>query len=248
DKHNLAQGMALYTFDAEEAQFLEISVTPTLISSMIPDLWVFNFGRAEFEYVSYRWIGDMASPRLGLIQRETGTASDPVEVGYQSPYDGKTVLLVQTAEGGGGINDVFTLRVEAPAPPGNDTCAQAGPIALDANGEASFSWNMSAATNTVTYSGCNDYASGGPDSFFSVDLNDGDTIEVEMASDTFSEAMYLFTDCTAVKATCRAGAESGNPRRMVYTVPAGQGGTYIIGADSHVHAGWFDMTVKVTSH
>ena len=244
--HNLSQGMALYTFDGKEDQFIKITVTPTAITSMVPDLWVFNFGRAEFEYVSYRWFGDMASPRLGLIQRETALASEAISVGYQSPYDGKTLLLVQTADGAGSITDVFGLRIEVPAPPGNDTCAQAGPISLDANGEASFSWNMSSATNSITYSGCNSYPSDGPDTFFSVDLSDGDTIEVEMASDTFSESLYLFSDCADVKASCRAGAESGDPRRVVFTVPTGEGGTYIIGADSHGHAGWFDMNVKVT--
>lgn len=246
--HDLSKGLALYTFDAKEQQYVEISVTPKMVSDMVPDLWVFNFGRAEFEYVSYRWIGDTSSPRLGLIHRETATDSDAVSVGYQSPYEGKTMLLVQTASGGGTVGDRFDLRIEAPAPPGNDTCAQAGPLNLDANGEVSFEWNLATSTNTVTYSGCNPHASDGPDSFFTVDLNDGDTIEVEMAADGFSGALYLFTDCADVKGTCRAGSESGDPRRIVYTVPAGQGGTYILGADSHGHAGWFDMTVKVTSN
>lgn len=248
DNHNLSKGMALYTFEGKRNQYVEISVTPTLVSDMIPDLWVFNFGRAEFVYVSYRWIGDAASPRLGLVHRETGAASEAISAGYQSPYDGKTVLLVQTSTGSGSSTDRFSLRVEVPAPPGNDTCATAGPLALDANGEASFSWNMAAATNTVTYSGCNDYPSDGPDTFFRVDLSEGDTIEVEMASEEFSEALYLFTDCANVKASCKAGAESGDPRRLVYTVPAGLGGTYFIGADSHQHAGWFDMNVKVTGN
>ncbi len=244
--HTLGQGMALYTFEGKEKQFVEITVTPTLVSGMVPDLWVFNFGRAEFVYVSYRWIADMTSPRLGLIHRETGTSSAALKVGYQSPYDGTTVLLVQTAEGSGGLTDVFGLKVEVPNPPGNDTCAQAGPITLDANKEASFSWNMASATNTVTYSGCNSYPSDGPDTFFSLQLNEGDTVEVEMEAESFSAALYLFTDCASVKTSCRAGAESGTPRRIVYTVPPGGGGKYILGADSHGQAGWFDMRVKVT--
>ena len=167
-------------------------------------------------------------------------------VGYQSPYDGTTVLLVQTATGSGTASDAFNLTVEAPPPPGNDTCATAGPLALDSNGEASFTWNSSAATNSVNRSGCTDYASDGPDVFFKVDLQEGDTIDVTMHSDEFSASLYLFTDCQQIHASCRAGSEYGDPRQVTYTVPAGQAGTYVIGADSHVHAGWFDMAVKVT--
>lgn len=244
--HNLSQGMALYTFEGKEKQYVDITVTPTLISDMVPDLWVFNFGRAEFAYVSYQWVGDMSSPRMGLVHRETATSSEKISVGYQSPYDGTTVLLVQTSEGSGSITDVFGVKIESPPPPGNDTCEQAGPLSLNAGGEASFSWNMSSATNTITYSGCTDYPSDGPDTFFSVDLKAGDTIEVEMTADTFSASLYLFTDCANVKATCKGGSEYGKPRRVVYTVPSGAGGKYVIGADSHGHAGWFDMTVKVT--
>ncbi|HPB97299.1 MAG TPA: hypothetical protein PKW66_15375, partial [Polyangiaceae bacterium] len=73
--HNLSQGLALYTFEANAKQYVDITVTPTLISGLVPDLWIFNFGRPEFAFVNYRWVGDMSSPRLGLIHRETGTSS-----------------------------------------------------------------------------------------------------------------------------------------------------------------------------
>jgi hypothetical protein len=246
--HNLSQGMALYTFEARAKQYVDITVTPTMLSGLVPDLWIFNFGRPEFAYISYRWVGDMSSPRLGMIHREQGTSSKAITAGYQSPYDGITVLLVQSAGGSGSITDVFGLKVETPPPPGNDTCTHAGPIALDASGKASFSWNMSSATNTITYSGCTDYASDGPDTFFSVNLKDGETVEVEMTTDTFSASLYLFTDCSDVRTTCRGASEYGKPRRVVYTVPPGGGGKYIIAADSHEHAGWFDLDVKVTKN
>ncbi len=246
--HNLSKGMALYRFAGKANQYSEITVSPKLLASMVPDLWVFNLGRAEFEWVSYKWVGDMGSPRLGLIERKTGTSSDPVTIGYTSPYDGTTVLLVQTSNGSGSVLDSYDMSVTVPAAPGNDTCAKAGPIKLDASGHASFSWDSSPATNDLDHSGCSDYATPGPDVFFSVTLKAGDTLDVKMTSTEFSAALYVFPDCQDIKGTCVGASESGSPRHVVFTVPPGKDGTYVIAADSHNYGGSFDMDVQVTGN
>lgn len=246
--HNLSKGMALYTFEGKKNQYYEIKVSPKMLSNMIPDLWVFNFGRAEFAYVSYEWVGDMLSDQLGLIERKTATTNDPVSIGYTSPYDGTTMLLVQTSSGSGTVLHSFDLSVTAPAAPGNDTCQKAGAVQLDSSGHAAFTFSSAAATNDVANSGCTDYATSGPDVFFSVPLKEGDTLDVTMKSEEFSAALYLFTDCADTKTTCVAGSEYGTPRKVTYTVPPGKAGTYLIAADSHNLGGSFDMDVQVTGN
>ena len=243
--------LAFYTVDALENQYIEITVEPEGDTSKLkPDLWVFNFGTVEFPWVSYEWIEDPSSRQMALVERDRGAANgEPVTLGYLSPYEGRSLIMVQDdpdkEEPDAGFMDLFTISVSEPPPPVNDTCDAAESIVLDAAGSAVIAGNNAPATNTVEDRGCPGYPTVGPDVFYSLELQAGDTLELSLDDYLYSVTMTLFTDCGDPAGTCLALSERDRPRLINYTVPDGGGGTYYVGIDGYTRGGPYTLTVTV---
>jgi len=240
-------GLKFYTFEAGRNQYVEITVDGVLASDILPEIWVMNFGEAIWDWIYYRWAADPDAPGMGLVVAETAPAQfEPFTAGYVSPYDGMSLLLIMDASGEAGPLDLYNLTLNVPPPPSNDLCADAEPVALS-GGTAHIEGSNLTATDQVSELACTGGQSPGPEVFYSLALAGGDTVEIVMDSDEIGAALYLFTSCADIEGSCVAGSDSGTPERIEFQVPAGAGGTYIIGADANTRGGSFTLDVTVTS-
>jgi hypothetical protein len=142
-----------------------------------------------------------------------------------------------------------------PTPGGsNETPEAAEPITL-VGGTAMVSSDSSDVSQAVDLSmdSCVGGSTGGNDLFYSIDLAEGDTITIAVTpTSEWDPAIYLFTDSADPEGSCVAGADdkmSGDAETIMYTVPAGAEGTYIIGIDCFFSiatcGGPFDMDIEV---
>jgi len=251
DLQGPGSSLAFYTLDGLQDQYVEITVEPSGDDSKLkPDLWVFNFGRAEFVWISYEWIEDPSSRQMALVERERAEANgEPVSLLYLSPYEGRSLIMVQDdpdkEEPEAGFMDLFKITVSVPPPPDNDSCDGAEPVVLDAAGAAVIHGSNAAATDTVGVPGCPGYPTPGPDVFYRIELAAGDILDLSLDDYEYSVALTLFWDCGDPAGSCLALSESGRPRTIQYTVPELGGGAYYIGVDGHSRGGPFTLTVTV---
>jgi hypothetical protein len=239
-------GWDFYTFTAGKNQWTEISVYQRTFSDIQAEVWVFNFGAVVWDWIYYLWLPDSEADRLGVVMIETATAAgEDITIGYNSPYDGMTLVLIQDAGGQAGVLDLFDIEVSVPAAPANDACANAGAVSL-LGGSASISGDSRSATDTVTEGVCDGYIfDSGPEVFYSLSLNAGDTIDITLDGLDFNEALYLFTDCADVTTSTVASSNQSSPEQIIYEVPAGAGGTHYIGVDACGAGGSFTLDIVV---
>jgi hypothetical protein len=151
-----------------------------------------------------------------------------------------------------------TAEVTAEPTPGgsNETPETAEPITL-IGGTANVNADNTEASNAVSLSGdggcCVSNSTGGNDLFYSIGLTAGETITIIVTPiSDWDPAIYLFTDSADPEGSCVAGTDeemNGIPETIIYTVPLGGDGTYIIGVDSFftlsMGKGPFDMDIVV---
>ncbi len=239
--------LRFYTFEAGRNQYVEITVEPVLLSDIQPEIWVMNFGRAVFDWIAYVWRGDPDAPQLGLVVSETAPAQfEDFTAGYVSPYDGLSIALIMDASGDAGPFDLFNIELSVPPPPDNDQCDSAEAVELGGDGQASITASNLTATDDVSDPGCTGRLAEGPDVFYRLDLQAGQTVAIELDTEEFNSALTLFTDCADPAGSCVAGSDSGRPETVEYTVPDGAGGTYRIGVDAGGRGGTFTLSVSVT--
>jgi hypothetical protein len=245
DYQNLS-GWDFYSFTAHKNQWTEISVYQRTFSDIQAEVWVFNFGAVVWNWIYYLWLPDPEAERLGVVKIETATApGEDITVGYNSPYDGMSLVLIQDATGQATIMDLFDIEVSVPAAPANDACAAAEAVNLS-GGSASISGDSRSATDTVTEGVCDAYIfDAGPDVFYRLALNAGDTIDITLDGTDFNEALYLFTDCADVAGSTVAFSNESSPEVIRYEVPAGAGGTHYIGVDACGAGGSFTLDIVV---
>lgn len=237
-------GMDFYTFTGHENQWTEITIHQRSLSTMQAEVWVFNFGAVDWIWISYLWLPDPQAQRLGVIKIETATATgDDITVGYNSPYDGMSLVLVQDADGQPGLLDYFDISIGIPPAPANDSCATAEAVSLQ-GGSASITGDSRSANDTVTEGVCSGYIfDAGPDVFYSLPLAAGDNIDITLDGTDFNESLYLFTDCSDVAGSTVASSNESSPEHINYDVPAG--GTYYIGVDACGGGGSFTLDIAV---
>jgi hypothetical protein len=245
DYQNLS-GWDFYSFTAHKNQWTEISVYQRTFSDIQAEVWVFNFGSVFWNWTHYLWLTDPDAERLCAVIIEEATApGEDITVGYNSPYDGMTLILIQDATGQATIMDLFDIEVSIPPAPANDDCANAEAVTLS-GGSASISGDSRSATDSVTEGVCDRYISdSGPEVFYSLTLNAGDTVEITLDGTDFNEALYLFTDCADVAGSTVAFANEDSPEVINYEVPAGAGGTHYIGVDACGQGGDFTLDIVV---
>jgi hypothetical protein len=156
-----------------------------------------------------------------------------------------SLILIQDATGSPGIMDLFDIDVSVPAAPANDSCANAEAVTLS-GGSASISGDSRTATDSVTEGVCDgNIFDSGPEVFYSLTLNAGDTVEITLDGTDFNEALYLFTDCADVVGSTVAFSNEASPEVIEYEVPAGAGGTHYIGVDACGQGGDFTLDIVV---
>jgi hypothetical protein len=239
-------GWDFYSFTAHKNQWTEISVYQRGFSDIQAQVWVFNFGAVVWDWIYYLWLPDPNAERLGTVTIETAAAAgEDITVGYNSPYDGMSLVLIQDALGQAGFMDLFDIEVSIPAAPGNDACADAETVTLS-GGSASISGDSRSATDTVTEGVCDGYVfDSGPEVFYKLTLNAGDTIDITLDGLDFNEALYLFTDCADVTGSTVAFSNEASPEVINYEVPAGAGGLHYIGVDACGQGGSFTLDITV---
>jgi hypothetical protein len=128
-----------------------------------------------------------------------------------------------------------------PAPGGlNDTPETAEPVILE-GGAAQLTSDSTDASPSLTLSGdggcCISSSAPGNDLFYSLFLDDGDTIEIYLTPESdWDPLLYMFTNASDPEESCVAGVDDGmseDPESLIYTVPTGEGGTYIIAVDCY---------------
>jgi hypothetical protein len=240
-------GMTFYAYTGQKNQWAEISVYQRTFSDIQAEVWVFNFGAGVWDWVIERWVPDPDADRLGVAKIEAADARGAdLTFGYNCPYDGMNLILVQDIGGQAGVLDLFDIEVSIPPPPSNDTCTAAEAITLS-GGSASISGDSRSATDTVTKKVCTGYIfDAGPEVFYSLTLNAGDTVDITLDGIDFNESLYLFTDCNDVAGTIVASSNESSPEEITYEVPAGAGGTYYIGVDACGGGGSFTLDIVVT--
>ncbi|HWV37693.1 MAG TPA: hypothetical protein VN033_04350 [Vulgatibacter sp.] len=137
----------------------------------------------------------------------------------------------------------FTLRVTAPDPLPNDTCAAAAPLAVPGAASGDTTW----ATNEVAFplaESCTGYYVDAGEVFHAVTLEEDQTIEVELAPGPgFDAALYVMDACDAT--ACLAGADApgaGVVERLSFTAP--EAGTYFLVVDGAAGGGTYTLTVS----
>jgi hypothetical protein len=239
-------GMGFYTFTAGKNQYVDITVTPVALSDIQPRIWVMNFGEAVFDWIQYVWSGDPDSPQLALVAQGTAAAQgDALTVGYVSPYDGMSILLVSDEGGAAGILDLFNVKITVPPPPDNDTCAGAEPIALDGDGHATVTGSTLFAVDSGDQPMCTYWSTAGPDVYYSLELADGETVSAAADGDGRTPVLYLLRDCADPEGTCVAGSGYETLGSLEYTVPDGAGGTYLLAVDGYAQGVEFTLNVTV---
>ncbi|MBN1700006.1 MAG: hypothetical protein JW881_21025 [Spirochaetales bacterium] len=138
-----------------------------------------------------------------------------------------------------GPTDVPTAApTSEPTPAGsNETPENAEPVELVA-GSAQVAADNTDANQAVTMTpdSCVGWTTEGSDLFYSIALTGGETITIIITPDGWDPALYLFTDALNPEGSCVAGAEDegvDGQETIVYPVPVGEDGTYIIGVDSY---------------
>lgn len=239
-------GWDFYSFNAGKNQWIEIFIHQRAMSDIQAEVWVFNFGAVVWDWIYYLWIPDPEAERLGVISIDTATApGEDITVGYASPYDGMSMILIQDATGSPGVLDLFDIDVSVPAAPANDACASAEAVSLT-GGSANITGDSRTATDSVTEGVCDGYIfDSGPEVFYSLTLNAGDTVEITLDGTDFNEALYLFTDCADVVGSTVAFANGASPEVINYEVPAGAGGTHYIGVDACGQGGDYILDIVV---
>ncbi|MBW1809057.1 MAG: hypothetical protein JRJ87_12755 [Deltaproteobacteria bacterium] len=248
-------GTAVFFFAASTGQAMDITVTPAG-PDFQPEVWVLTFGSVEGDgfFTPYYWASDPESLQLGRVALATAeSAGESTQTKFLSRYDYVSVILVRDV-GSSQSPGTFELDISVPSPPANDTCQTASPIVLD-QGSASIEGSNWGATNTVGQDVlCTDpqYPPIGPDVFYSIDLAEGEMINVELdtpAGTWFDNAVYLVDNCDCPACGCMAGAdtviEPADPEQFSYTVPTGAGGTYYIIVDSWSLAAVGDFILNV---
>lgn len=141
--------------------------------------------------------------------------------------------------------DLFDIEVSVPAAPANDACANAEAVTLS-GGSASISGDSRSATDSVTEGVCDNYIfDSGPEVFYSLNLNAGDTVEITLDGLDFNEALYLFTDCADVTGSTVAFSNQSSPEVITYEVPGGAGGLHYIGVDACGQGGDYTLDIVV---
>ena len=239
-------GWDFYSFNAGKNQWIEIFISQRAMSDIQAEVWVFNFGAVIWDWIYYLWVPDPEAERLGVISIDTATApGEDITVGYNSPYDGLSLILIQDATGSPGILDLFDIDVSVPAAPANDACASAEAVTLS-GGSANITGDSRTATDSVTEGICDGYIfDSGPEVFYSLTLNAGDTVEITLDGTDFNEALYLFTDCADITGSTVAFSNQSSPEVIEYQVPAGGGGTHYIGVDACGQGGDFTLDIVV---
>lgn len=243
-QYQTLSGMDFYGFTGHKNQWTEITVHQRSLSTMQAEVWVFNFGTVVWNWISYLWLPDSQAQRLGVIKIETAAAAgDDITVGYNSPYDGLSLVLIQDADGQPGLLDFFDLSIDVPAPPANDSCQTAEAVSLQ-NGSASISGDSRSASDTVTEGVCDGYIfDAGPDVFYSLVLDAGDNVDITLDGIDFNESLYLFSHCGDVAGSIVASSNESSPEHLNVDVPAG--GTYYIGVDACGGGGSFTLDIVV---
>jgi hypothetical protein len=223
----LGGGFSFYAVEGDTMEWLDIEVSPTLFSGLVPKVWVFNFGAPEFVWVSYQWRADPEALQMGLVRGGQASSSNPLSLSYVSPYDGKSLILVMDAEGSAGFLDTFNIEVSARPRPSNDTCQTARPINLGV-----FSESVAGASNATSYLDGVPFTARGPDRFYAVTLAECDILHASAIAD-WDARLYLLADCADPDRSWVAyddPYEEGS--ELTYVVPPGGGGTYVLAVDA----------------
>ena len=262
----LGGGSSFFTIEAEEMQWIDITVTPTpAISHLVPEIWIYNFGEATWDWVLYRWIPDAAAGQLGLVasfcNEEGGDCVDvsqPLTASYISPYAGRSVVMVMDAIDQAATLDTFNIEVTALPRPANDTCVDAEAITLE-SGVATVSASLAGASNSVSDlpaaipdDSCYGFYGRGPERFYRLDLIEGDTLTVDAAAE-FGVVINILKGCELRTLGCVTEYTSG-AFHQEYQVPTGGAGSYTLIVDSGATtgdvidaAGEFELNVSVTN-
>lgn len=136
----------------------------------------------------------------------------------------------------------FTLKVTAPAPLANDTCAAATPLGVPGTATGDTTWATNQSSFPLAQS-CTGYFVDGGDLFHAVTLTQGTTIQATLTPGPgFDAALYVVDGCGA--AACLAGSDrpgAGASETLTFTAPAN--GTYYLVVDGAASGGTYSLSV-----
>jgi hypothetical protein len=250
-KRDGSTGAALFSLDLDASQGVEIVVTPSQGSSILPEVSLLNFGDVACFVIWCWWAPATDGPRLGRVAMGSASAAgEGVSVSYLSPYAGRMVLMVRDAGLLGQATDAVDIHVQMASPPANDLCANAQDVVPDQNGFAVMDGTLFGAANDADLGPNNsctgEFGAPGPDVFYRIVLAEGDLLDVAMDA-PFDSVLYLIRQCDNPRANCVVGADANQSgvERFAYRIPQGAGGPYWIVADSYSGAGSFKLSVSV---
>lgn len=161
-----------------------------------------------------------------------------------STGDAATMYLYIDTYGAGSAGP-YTLDVTVTGPIANDTCE----TAEDVTGGGTFYGTTICAAGDYDGSGCIPYSSLAPDVVYSIDVNDGDTVDILYTPLTsYDPSFYVVGDCGDIVGTCMGGADNGLTGDPEFdSIYFDCGGTYYIILDAwSTGEGDFQLDVTVT--
>lgn len=201
-------------------------------------------GTFRFETVA----GDAGDTKMWLYADDCATElayNDDGGDGYYSLFEvpltaGATYYLLVTHYSASGLGAYFLTMDEVVVvpPPANDTCD--GAIDLQEQGLAVFDVDLTVGytnASAMGSGGCTGYSTNGPDAFFKIYLNQGETFTATEDGEC-DMALYLFTDCADPFTSCVVGSDNccGGAQEVV-TYTADADGWYYLGVDAYTSSG-----------
>jgi hypothetical protein len=160
------------------------------------------------------------------VRQAQAPSSGALDLSYMSPYAGKSLILIMDGDGTAGFLDTFNIDVSTRARPSNDTCQSAQPIGLGV-----VSASNAGASNTASHLADMPFYARGPERFYQVTLSEGDVFHASVTADWIPRT-YLLSSCNDLDQSWVAFDDPYEPaRELTYTVPPGEGGSYILAVD-----------------
>lgn len=210
-----------------------------------PDAF-YRFELDEDARVIFEFEGAMPHT-LVLIEDGCGDPHAPTSPCWSDPYKelelpaGSYRLGVLASSGRGGDFELGMMIVETPE---NDLCEDATPILSSDPIAGDTTWGHDESSYPLGQS-CTGYLLDGHDVFYSIELEEGETITVKVEpSPDYDVAVYIRESCES-GAACLAGADEalkGGEEVLPFTAPAD--GTYLIVVDGALGGGAFQLIVE----
>ena len=146
-------------------------------------------------------------------------------------------------------------RSDAPSPdqwvvPDYDDCSAAKLLTFTSDTLTEQGTTAGAGNSVLlTTTGCTGYSTAGPDLFYKVQLEKGSRYRFKLQSTGFNAAMYLFTSCSSVAATCGPGMGADErdtdqyPEEILFAPPATAEYHLGVGGRTAADAGRFVLTI-----